>query len=97
MSKLENNVVTPQALPFYDRYVDDIFTKKSKNESDKLLESMNSYHKNINFTVEENPIVLIRSYISPKTLFQLQCSENPVNCQYIGRHKYPETGRKMQF
>ena len=26
MSKLENDVVTPLALPFYNRYVDDIFT-----------------------------------------------------------------------
>ena len=26
MSKLENDVVTPQAPPFYDQYVDDIFT-----------------------------------------------------------------------
>ena len=55
MSKLEADVVTPQAPPFYDRYVDDIFTKKSKNESDELLESMNCYHENIKFTVEENP------------------------------------------
>ena len=48
MSKLENDIVTPLAPPFYDRYVDDIFTIKSKNEPDELLESMK-------FTVEENP------------------------------------------
>ena len=42
MSKLEHDVVTPRASPFYNRYVDDIFTKKSKNEPDELLEAMNS-------------------------------------------------------
>ena len=55
MSKLEHDVVTPQAPPFYDRYVDDIFTKKSKNEPDELPEAMNSDHRNIKFTVEDNP------------------------------------------
>ena len=55
MSKLEHDMVTAKAPPFYDRYVDDIFTKKFKNEPDELLEAMNSYHRNIKFTVEENP------------------------------------------
>ena len=41
--------------PRTDRYVDDIFTKKSKNEPDELLEAMNSCHSNIKFTVEETP------------------------------------------
>ena len=51
MSKLEHDVVTPQAPPFYDRYVDDIFTKKSKNEPDELLEAMNSFFSFLFFLI----------------------------------------------
>ena len=55
--KLENDVLSHHTLAFYDRYVDDCFAKRPKNEPDKLLEDLifNSYHHNIKFTVEENP------------------------------------------
>ena len=55
MSKLEADVVRPYNPTFYDRYVDDCFSKKRKDEPDKLLDRLNNYHPNINFTVEENP------------------------------------------
>ena len=45
MCKLED-VVTPQNLPFYDRYMDDCITKRKTNMNapDTLLETLNSYH-----------------------------------------------------
>ena len=55
MCKFEEDVVIPSSPPFYDRYVDDCFTKRSKSQPDTLLESLNTYHPNITFTVEENP------------------------------------------
>ena len=55
MCKLEKDIVTPKHLPFYDRYVDDCFTKRKRNESDHLLTSLNSYHPNVNFTVKKEP------------------------------------------
>ena len=55
MCKLEEDVVTPKNLPFYDRYVDDCFTKRKTNAPDTLFENWNSYHLNIKFTAEENP------------------------------------------
>ena len=55
MCKLEEDVVTPHDLPFYDWYVDDCFTKRKTNTRDNLLENLNSYHPNIKFTMEENP------------------------------------------
>ena len=54
MSKHEADVVRPYNPTFYDRYVDDCFSKKRKDEPDKLLDRLNNYHPNINFTVEEN-------------------------------------------
>ena len=55
LTKLENDVVKPSKPLFYKRFVDDIFTRREKNKSDELLEKMNNYHKNINFTTEVNP------------------------------------------
>ena len=55
MAKLEADVVRPFNPPFYDRYVDDCFPKRKKDEPDALLEQLNCYHPNIVFTVEENP------------------------------------------
>ena len=57
MAKLEADVVRPFNPPFYDRYVDDCFSKKKKDEPDALFERLNRYHPNIVnvFTVEENP------------------------------------------
>ena len=55
MSKLEADVVRPFNPTFYDRYVDDYFSKKRKDEPDQLLDRLNNYHPNIKFTVEENP------------------------------------------
>ena len=55
MRKLVKGIVTPRNLPFYDRYVDDCFTKRKTDAPYQLLESLNSYHPNIQFTVEKEP------------------------------------------
>ena len=55
MAKLEADVVRPFNPPFYDRYIDDCFSKRKKDEPDALLERLNRYHPNIVFTVEEKP------------------------------------------
>ena len=55
MAKLGADVVRPFNPPFYDRYVDDCFSMKKKDEPDALFERLNRYHPNIVFTVEENP------------------------------------------
>ena len=56
MSRLEKEVVYPSNPILYKRYVDDVFKRKKINEDDTLLRKLNSYHKNINFTVERNLI-----------------------------------------
>ena len=55
MTKLEADVVRPINPPFYDRYVEDVFSKRKQDEPNRLSEQLNSYHPDIQFTVEENP------------------------------------------
>ena len=55
MLKLKQDVVQPHNPPFYDQYVNKIFSKRKRNDLDIMLESLSSYHDNINFTVETNP------------------------------------------
>ena len=52
MSKLETDEVRPYSPPFYNRYVDDCFSKKKKDAPDELFEQLNNYHPGIKFTVE---------------------------------------------
>ena len=54
MTKLERDVVDPERPILYKRYVDDVFTRKKKNQEDTLIENLNSYHPKIRFTVEKN-------------------------------------------
>ena len=54
MTKLEKDVVYPTKPILYERYVDDVFTRKKKHEEDKLLPKLNEYHPKIKFTVEKN-------------------------------------------
>ena len=54
MSKLEKQIVYPITPILYERYVDDVFYSKKKNQDDTLLLKLNVYHKNIKFTVENN-------------------------------------------
>ena len=55
MSKIEDDIVTPNAPALYHGYVDDCIAKRKKGQPDELLEELNSYHPNIKFTVEDNP------------------------------------------
>ena len=55
MTKLERKVVLPVKPAFYKRYVDDIITRRKKNQPDKLLSRLMNFHPKIKFTVEVNP------------------------------------------
>ena len=54
MAKIEKEVVTPLSPPLYTRYVDDIFCRKEKGESDELFQKLNQHHPNIKFSKESN-------------------------------------------
>ena len=55
MVKLERDVVQPTKPKFYRRYVDDVINKRNIDKPDLLFESLNNYHRKINFTIEVNP------------------------------------------
>ena len=49
MNKMERDIILPLKPKFYRRFVDDTY------EPDELFSKMNSYHPNINLTIEINP------------------------------------------
>ncbi len=55
MNKLERDVVIPRNPILYGRYVDDTYNRRIKNVPDELFEAINNYHRNIRYTIEENP------------------------------------------
>ena len=52
--KMEFDVVKPLKPKLYKRY-GDIYSKRIKNQPDKLFEKLNNYHPNIKLTIEVNP------------------------------------------
>ena len=53
--KIEFDVVKPLKPKLYKRYDDDIYSKRIKNQPDKLFEKLINYHPNIKLTIEVNP------------------------------------------
>ena len=54
MYKMEEDVVVP-AKPVFYKHVDDTYIRRKKNVNDELVQNLNSYHRNIKLTLEENP------------------------------------------
>ena len=50
----------------YRRYVDDIYNRGKENGKDSLFKALNSYYKNIELTVEINPIKVFDTYLHNK-------------------------------
>ena len=55
MTKIENEIVRPLSPSFYHRYVDDIITRRTKNEPDKLFKKLNEKKTKLKFTCEVQP------------------------------------------
>ena len=55
MTKTEEKFVKPTNQKFYKRFVDDIITKKKKDQPDLLFENLNKSHPNIKYTIETMP------------------------------------------
>ena len=77
--KMENNIVIPRKLVFYNRYADDIISRRKKHEKDLLIKKLNNYHPRIKLTIEINPpkfldteIVILNNEVV--TSVQITCS-----------------------
>ena len=64
--KMEFDVVKSLKPKLYKRYVDDIYSKRIKNQPDKLFEKLNNYHPNIKLTIEVNPSKFVDTEIMIK-------------------------------
>ena len=65
--EMEFDVVKPLKPKLYKRYVDNIYSKRIKNQPDKLFEKLNNYHPNIKLTIEVNPSKFLDTEIIVKT------------------------------
>ena len=55
MTKLEKDaILPPRKSELYERFVDDIFTRRKAYVPDQLLEFLNNYHRNNKSTYEIN-------------------------------------------
>ena len=59
MCKMEYDVVVLAKPIFYKRYVDDVYIPRKENLNDVLFQNLNSYHKSIKLTLEENPKMIL--------------------------------------
>ena len=55
MTRTESNVVKPEKPLFYRCFVDDIKSRRKKNEHHIIFENLNKFHPKINLTIEVNP------------------------------------------
>ena len=69
MTEMENEIVSPAVPTFYKRYVDDIYVRRTKDANDNLFDSLNNYHDNIKFTIDEHPKLGVHRSIKSFTHF----------------------------
>ena len=79
MCKLEEEVVTPHHLPFYDRYKDDCFTKRKTNAPENLPSKHQVHRGRKSLTTFWTPLSTIKRETSPP-----ESTKNQVNYKYIG-------------
>ena len=58
-TKTEREVVNPSKPEFYKRFVDDIISRKNKNQPGDLFQNFNRNHPNMKYTVEVKPDIFL--------------------------------------
>ena len=91
--KMEFDVAKPLYPKLYKRYVDDIFSKRIKNQLDMLFQKLNNYHPNIKLTIKVNPSKFLDTEIMIKndiieTSVVVQESKIPNHWSSIVSKKY---------
>ena len=53
--------------PFYERFVDDIYSKRNKSQQDvekiDMFETLNNFHPNIKLIIEVNPVKFLNKKV----------------------------------
>ena len=66
MTKTERIVVEPTKPQFYKRFVDDIITKRYKDQPDNLFQALNNSHPKIKYTIEVDTNKLLDTQVIQK-------------------------------
>ena len=66
MTKTEEEVVKPTNPSFYKRFVDDVISKKKKDQLDFLFENLNNHHPNIKYTIE----IMLQKFLDTKIIYE---------------------------
>ena len=89
MTKTEDEVVKPTNPSFYKRFVDDIISKKKKDQPDLLFENLNNHHPNINYTIETMPQKFLDTRLLMKIIkLKPKYTEMKVNFLCIGHRRF---------
>ena len=63
---MEEKLVSPASLIFYICYVDDTFVRRKKNLENKLFKVLNTFHRIIKLTLEENPTKFLDTHLTSR-------------------------------
>ena len=89
MTKTEEEVVKPTNPSFYKRFVDDIISKKKKDQPDLLFENLNNHHPNIKYTIETMPQSSLTRRLFMKIIkLKPKYTEMNKNFLYIGHRRF---------
>ena len=94
MSKPKTDVVRPYNPPFYDRYVDDCFSKKKTEAPDERFKQLNDYHPSIKFTVhvEESPASFLDTAFDTRMMLDLNVV---LKSAHTGNLKSQQSGKEI--
>ena len=96
MTKTEEEVVKPTNPSFYKRFVDDIISKKKKDQPDLLFENLNNHHPNIKYTIETMP----QKFLDTKIIYEdnqikTKVHRNERNFLYVGHRRFQNVTSAM--
>ena len=98
LCKMEEDIVIPANLIFHKRYVDDIYIRRKKHDTDKLFIDLNLYHQNIKLTLEINPNKFLETKLFEPTKelrHKFITKQNSFQC--IDLQKLPISTKKTQL
>ena len=90
VTKTKEEVVKPTNQSFYKRFVDEIISKKKKDQPDLLFENLNNHHPNIKCTIETMP----QKFLDTKIIYE----DSQIKAKYAEmKTKYTEMKESFLF